>query len=120
MHRYAKAGVEPEGNYVSVIAMLLHPFSRGSTHRSDSDPLSAPVIDHAYLSDPLHAEILARHVVQIEQLLKQPSLHAVLRSNGSRYPAEFSHGTRNQEEAKAAIKRYGATNYHLCGTCAIT
>lgn len=117
--RYTKIGEEAEGNYMSVIAMLSHPFSRGSAHIQTSNPQSAPVIDNAYLSDTLDAEILARHVLQIEQLLKQPALAAVLRPGGNRVPAEFKHGTKSLDEAKAAIKKHGATNYHPCGTCAM-
>lgn len=119
VQRYTKVGEAAEGNYMSIIAMLSHPFSRGSAHVRDSNPRTAPVIDNAYLSDPLDAEILARHVLQIEQLLKQPTLAAVLRTDGNRLPAEFQSGTRSLDEAKAAIKKHAATNYHSCGTCAM-
>ncbi|KAJ9604062.1 hypothetical protein H2200_011585 [Cladophialophora chaetospira] len=119
IQRYTKVGEEAEGNYISVIAMLSHPFSRGSSHIRDSVPRSHPVINNGYLTDPFDVEILARHVLQIEQLLEQPALAAVLRPNGNRLPADFSHGTRTLDAAKPAIKKYGATNYHSCGTCAM-
>ena len=125
--RYTVPGDEADGNYMSVVAMLSHPFSRGSTHISTSDPRTQPVIDAAYLSHPLDLEILARHVLQIERLLEQPTYTAnIIKPNGNRLPKEFNNrrqaaGVRKLtvDEAKAEIKRYAATNYHPCGTCAM-
>ncbi|KAJ0107624.1 hypothetical protein J7T55_007815 [Diaporthe amygdali] len=117
--RYTAAGSEAPGNYMTVVAMLSHPFSRGSSHIRVANPHEAPIIDCNYLSHPLDAEILARHAVQLERLLEQPTYTPILNPSGNRLPAEFNYALRTPEEAKEAIKKYGATNYHPCGTCAM-
>lgn len=117
--RYTAAGSEAPGNYMTVVAMLSHPFSRGSSHIRVSNPHEAPVIDCNYLCHPLDAEILARHAVQLERLIEQPTYTPILKPSGNRLPAEFNYALRTPEEAKEAISKYGATNYHPCGTCAM-
>lgn len=119
IQRYTAVGSKAPGNYMTVVAMLSHPFSRGSSHIRDANSHEAPIIDCKYLSHPLDAEILARHAVQIERLLEQPTYTPIIKPNGNRLPAEFNHAIRTPEEAKEAIVKYGATNYHPCGTCAM-
>ncbi|KAH8779957.1 hypothetical protein F5883DRAFT_600235 [Diaporthe sp. PMI_573] len=119
MQRYTVPGSAAPGNYMTVVAMLSHPFSRGSSHIRVANPHEAPIIDCNYLSHPLDAEILARHAVQLEQLLEQATYTPILKPGGNRLPADFSYALRIPEEAKEAIKKYGATNYHPCGTCAM-
>ncbi|KAK2010019.1 alcohol oxidase [Colletotrichum eremochloae] len=115
--RYTVPGNDAPGNYMTVVAMLAHPFSRGSTHIKSRDCHDQPAIDCAYLSHHLDVEILARHVAQIERLLEHPVLASVRRTSGNRLPADA--GFRTLNDIKDAIKRYGATNYHPCGTCAM-
>lgn len=59
-----------DGNYVTVVAMLAHPFSRGSCHITP-DLSRQPDIKFNYLSHPLDTEILARHLRLIERLFQQ-------------------------------------------------
>ncbi|KAK8108101.1 uncharacterized protein PG998_010114 [Apiospora kogelbergensis] len=106
-----------DGNYMTVVAMLAHPLSRGSVHIHSANPHEQPRIDNGYLTHPLDAEILAKHALQIETLLDQDIYASILRPNGNRLPRDFSQRLRSEEEAKEAIRKYGATNYHPCGTC---
>lgn len=119
IQRYTAAGSKAPGNYMTVVAMLSHPFSRGSSHIRVADPHVGPVIDCNYLSHPLDVEILALHAVQIERLLEQPTYTSIIKPSGNRLPAEFKYAVRKPEDAKEAIRKYGATNYHPCGTCAM-
>lgn len=119
IQRYTAAGSKAPGNYMTVVAMLSHPFSRGSSHIRVANPHEAPVIDCNYLSHPLDAEILARHAVQIERLLQQPTYTPIIKPSCNRLPAEFNYTLSTAEEAKKAVRKYGATNYHPCGTCAM-
>ncbi|KAI3400601.1 hypothetical protein diail_2312 [Diaporthe ilicicola] len=119
IQRYTAPDSKAQGNYMTVVAMLSHPFSRGSSHIRSANPHEAPVIDCKYLSHPLDTEILARHAVQIERLLEQPTYTPIIKPGGNRLPAEFNYAPRTPEEAKEPIKKYGATNYHPCGTCAM-
>lgn len=119
IQRYTAAGSKAPGNYMTVVAMLSHPFSRGSSHIRVANPHEAPTIDCNYLSHPLDAELLARHAVQIERLLEQPTYTPIIKPSGNRLPAEFKYTLRTAEEGKEAVRKYGATNYHPCGTCAM-
>lgn len=119
IQRYTAPGSKAPGNYMTAVAMLSHPFSRGSSHIRVANPHEAPIIDCNYLSYPLDAEILARHAVQLERLLEQPTYTPIIKANGNRLPAEFNYAPRTPDEAKEVIRKYGATNYHPCGTCAM-
>ncbi|CAI9625698.1 gmc oxidoreductase [Alternaria burnsii] len=107
-----------DGNYVTVVAMLAHPFSRGSCHIA-SDPSHQPDIKFNYLSHPLDTEILARHLRLIERLFQQPTFAAVLKPKGTRLPRSFPHPISSLEDAKGILPINSATNYHPCGTCSL-
>lgn len=120
MQRYTTPGNEAEGNYMTILAMLSHPFSRGSVHIKSAKPSDHPRIDCAYLSHPLDAEILSRHCLQIDRLLEQPTYNNIVRPGGQRLPRGYGKPFESLDEAKSAIRTHGATNYHPCGTCAMT
>ena len=50
------------GNYITIMAGLNHPLSRGRVHISSKDPRAKPTIDPGYLSHPVDLELLARSV----------------------------------------------------------
>ncbi|KAJ4262889.1 hypothetical protein NW762_006502 [Fusarium torreyae] len=115
--RYTTPSDPAPGNYMSILAMLSHPYSRGSCHIRSADWRQQPLIDCAYLSHPLDIEILARHVLQIDKLLAQDALAGMQKNNGHRLPIKAD--LRTLKGVKEAIRGFGATNYHLCGTCAM-
>ncbi|OHE94384.1 choline dehydrogenase [Colletotrichum orchidophilum] len=117
IQRYTSRANPAPGNYMTIIAMLSHPYSRGSCHIETPNWHDQPHIDCAYLSHPLDVEILARHVLQIERLWAQDALSGLQRKGGNRLPTAAAPQTI--EEIKEAIRGFGATNYHLCGTCAM-
>jgi choline dehydrogenase-like flavoprotein len=106
------------GNYVTVVAMLAHPFSRGSCHIS-SDPSHQPEIKFNYLSHPLDTEILARHLLLIERLFQQPTFTAMIKPKGNRLPRSFPYPISSLEEAKKILPINSATNYHPSSTCSM-
>ncbi|KAG9192122.1 propionyl-CoA synthetase [Alternaria panax] len=107
-----------DGNYVTVVAMLAHPFSRGSCH-IPSDPSHQPDIKFNYLSHPLDTEILARHLRLIERLFQKPTFAAMIKPEGTRFPRSFPHPISSLEDAKRILPINSATNYHPCGTCSM-
>lgn len=119
MQRYTTPGNEAEGNYMTVVAMLSHPFSRGTVHIKSAKPNDRPKIDCAYLSHPLDAEILSRHTLQIEHLLKHPVYSDIIKPGGQRLPKGYEKSFKTIDEATSAIRTYGATNYHPCGSCSM-
>ncbi|MCJ1445921.1 MAG: hypothetical protein MMC23_006426 [Stictis urceolatum] len=106
------------GNYVTVVAMLAHPFSRGSCHIS-SDPSHQPEIKFNYLSHPLDTEILARHLRLIERLFQKPTFTAVRKPKGNRLPRSFPYPISSLEDAKKILPINAATNYHPSSTCSM-
>ncbi|KAL8992385.1 MAG: hypothetical protein Q9169_007143 [Polycauliona sp. 2 TL-2023] len=106
-----------KGNYITLLAALSHPFSRGTVHIASSNPKDAPIIDPKYLSHPLDNEILARHIQYIETLIRTSPLASVLKANGRRIPADASVNTL--EEARKLGPRTVTSNFHPTGTCAM-
>ncbi|KAJ4353179.1 uncharacterized protein N0V89_004905 [Didymosphaeria variabile] len=106
------------GNFVTVIAMLAHPFSRGSCHIS-SDPSHQPEIKFNYLSHPLDTEILARHLLLIERLFQKPTFTAMTKPQGKRLPRTFPFPVSSLEDAKKILPTNAATNYHPSSTCSM-
>ncbi|KAH4019279.1 hypothetical protein HBI81_192500 [Parastagonospora nodorum] len=107
-----------DGNFVTVVAMLAHPFSRGSCHISP-DLVRQPEIKFNYLSHPLDVEILARHLRLIERLFQKPTFAGMTKPNGKRLPRSFPYPISSLDDAKKILPINSATNYHPCGTCSM-
>lgn len=105
-------------DYLSLNAMLAHPFSRGSVHIRSPSPAQKPAVDFAYLTHPLDIELLARHMLDLERLLSHEPLASLVKKDGKRLPASFPRIT-TVEDAKRMIRACAHTNYHPAGTCAM-
>lgn len=111
-----KALLQP-GNYISLIAMLSHPFSTGSVHITSANPQEKPAVDFRYLSDQRDVELFARHLFWFERLLQCEPLASFLKPEGRRLPATFVHPIRTVKEATEMLRQCAGTNYHPCCTC---
>lgn len=111
-----KALLQP-GNYISLIAMLSHPFSRGSVHICSADPREKPKIDFQYLSDPRDAEVFAHHLFGFESLVESEPLASCLKRGGKRLPATFAYRIDNVDRASKMLRQCAGTNYHPSCTC---
>lgn len=116
-------GMGTDGFYASMVAVLNHPFSRGSTHiqsPSSSSPSSAdpPLVDPRAVSHPLDLEMHARHVLVLEKLRDTEPLQSLFKEGGRRL---HNGGKRVEtlEEAKETIRERYTPHYHLCGTAAM-
>lgn len=90
------------------------PYSRGRVSLGSADPLTQPVVDAGYFSDPRDLPILAAGVERIREIVRQPEI--------ARYiDHEVAPGAEVTSRAALIDKiRAGAgTSYHQCGTCAI-
>ena len=104
------------GNYLSFMAALSHPFSRGSVHLNSANPASKPTIDPNYLSHPLDVEIFARHVQYFETLAQTEPLASLFKKEGRRNPPGAT--VKDLASAKELIKQV-ISYYHPTGTCAM-
>ncbi|KAH0497145.1 hypothetical protein TgHK011_004474 [Trichoderma gracile] len=73
-------------NYLTVMTMLNHPFSRGSVHITSADIDELPRWDPQFNSNPLDLEISARHVQFVELLLRTAPFADMFKPGGARIP----------------------------------
>ncbi|KAI2782107.1 putative GMC oxidoreductase [Daldinia loculata] len=111
-------GLGTEGFYVSIVAVLSHPFSRGSVHIQSADARSSPVVDPRAMSHPLDLELHARHVLLLEKIRDTPPLRELFKEGGRRL---HNGGQRVEtlDQAKEAVKNGYTPHYHVCGTTAM-
>lgn len=117
--RYTPLSEPAPGNYMTIIAMLSYPFSRGSSHIVSADASAPPEIKFNYLQHPLDVEVLARHIIQIGRMLKLPILSEHLKYGGDTLPRGFPRQAQEVEEVEGYLRQFAATNYHPAGTCAM-
>ncbi|KAL2071076.1 hypothetical protein VTL71DRAFT_12311 [Oculimacula yallundae] len=108
-----------EGNYLSFMAALNHPFSRGNIHIKSALPSDDPLIDPKYLSHPMDIELCARHVQFFSTLASTAPLSDFLKPNGGRIPsyAFLDDKEMDLETAKKVVREHTISNYHPTGTC---
>lgn len=70
-------------NYFTIIALLSHPFSRGSVHIQSADPTTQARLDPGYLSHPLDRQLERIIALHIQDLVTHPPLCRLLRGNGT-------------------------------------
>lgn len=106
-----------DGNFVTLYAMLSHPFSAGTVHITSADPQIKTKIEFNYYSHPLDVEIHARHVLVLEKLAKTEPLASYIKPGGKRLPKDYPADTI--DSAKDFTRAFASTNYHPCGTCSL-
>jgi choline dehydrogenase-like flavoprotein len=107
---------EPE-NYMSIVAILNRPFSRGSVHINSSDSKANPTFDPRFLSHPLDLELQARHVRWLEKLAWTEPMASLLKVDGRRL--QNSSQDLTLEAARELARDRIVAHYHVCGTAAM-
>ncbi|KAG8833606.1 hypothetical protein FRC17_010358 [Serendipita sp. 399] len=69
---------ENDTSYITVAAILQHPFSRGSVHLNSSDPLVLPSVDPKYLTSPFDTAALVQGVQFVNRLLATEPLASLI------------------------------------------
>jgi choline dehydrogenase-like flavoprotein len=100
------------GHGYSCHVCLLRPRSRGSVTLASPDPLAAPRIDPAFLSDPDDTARLVRGFKRMRHVLAQPALAA---HGGRELPA--SAAARSDDEIERYVRDHADTIYHPVGSC---
>ncbi|KAL8843583.1 MAG: hypothetical protein Q9170_000087 [Blastenia crenularia] len=104
-------------NYFSLLAVLEHPFSRGSVHITSSDPTVYPAIDPNYLSHPLDVYVISQAMLHLQQVARTPPLSDHLKDGGKAYQEGFYE--LNEENVEGFVRDSFSTEYHPMGTCAM-
>ena len=106
------------GNYFTILAVLEHPFSRGTVHIHSSDAAEYPLIDPHYLEHPADIKILSQIALHVQNSLAVTApLSDLLVDNGTALQAEYTKLTSDNVESE--VKRLLQTEYHPVGTCSM-
>lgn len=121
-----------DGNYITIVAMLMRPFSRGSVHLASADAAAQPRVDPRYLSHPMDMEMLAHAVLYAEKVASTEPLAGMLKqqAKGGRRVPEGLLGKTNPvqgddddeealEKSKKVVRQRLFTAFHPSGTCAM-
>ena len=100
--------------FVTLIAGVQHPFSKGSVHINTTNPTGAPLIDPKYLGNEYDLEATKLSAQYLRKLANTAPL------NGS-WTAEFEPGPSVVTDADWAsyVRNSTWTIYHPAGTCAM-
>ncbi|UCE30534.1 MAG: GMC family oxidoreductase N-terminal domain-containing protein [Burkholderiales bacterium] len=90
---------------------VLCPRSRGTLRLASPDPLAAPLIDPAFLSDAGDVERLVRGFRLTREILEAPALAPY------RKKELWTAGIRDDEAIRALLRQRVDTVYHPVGTC---
>ncbi|KAL7918871.1 hypothetical protein ACQKWADRAFT_323458 [Trichoderma austrokoningii] len=97
-------------NYLTVMTMLNHPFSRGSVHINSADVDKLPTWNPGFNSNPLDLEISARHIQFVELLLLQTSpFKDLFKPNGARIPPIKGDSLEN---ARDVVRQNQVSDFH--------
>lgn len=104
-------------NYISIMMVHNHPFSRGSVHISSGKSEDKPIYDPNLLSHPLDLEIMARQLQFAERIAETAPFSALLKA-GKRMPVNKA-DLSDLEHAKDVVKDRLYTCFHPAGSCAM-
>jgi choline dehydrogenase-like flavoprotein len=107
---------QPE-NFITIMTILNHPFSRGSVHITSSDVSTLPAWDPAYNANPVDMELLSRSVQFVERIVDPATpFGAVLKRGGRRLPEIKA---EDLESAKEIVRQRQISVFHVSGSCAM-
>lgn len=109
-----KSAPESGKAYVTVLAVLQHPFSRGVVHAKSKDPLEHPEIDPHLFECSQDLDIFAEN-------FKFARLVANTEPFKSGFVREMDPGPEVQtdEQIKEYLKNFSSTCYHACGSASM-
>ncbi|KAK7743872.1 hypothetical protein SLS53_003892 [Cytospora paraplurivora] len=107
------------GKFLTIATVLSQPLSPGTSHIRSADPTDAPVIDPAYLSHPVDAEVMAAQMLQIEKIAASEPLSSTLLVQPLRRRDPASDFRGDLEKAKRFARTSSISMWHPAGTCAM-
>ncbi|KAL8888312.1 MAG: hypothetical protein Q9215_004224 [Flavoplaca cf. flavocitrina] len=104
-------------NFISLGVMQSIPFSRGSTHIASAEPGDNPRTDPQFFSNTLDLELMARHLLTLEELPSKSPLSVYVKENGQRIPSEIP--ITDLQSAREYLRQNAVATHHSCGTAAM-
>ncbi|KAF4872771.1 Dehydrogenase citC [Colletotrichum siamense] len=103
-------------NYITIMTVLNHPFSRGCVHITSPGYKDLPAWDPRYNANPLDLELLARNVQFVEKIVGTEPFGGLLKSGGKRLPEIKGNDLEN---AKEIVRQRQISIFHVSGSCAM-
>ncbi|KAH8201473.1 hypothetical protein TruAng_004397 [Truncatella angustata] len=103
-------------NYITVMTILNHPFSRGSVHITSADVHKKPSFDPKFMSHPLDMQVLAQNVEFVERIVSTEPFKSILKRGGKRIPEIVA---SDLDKAKEIVRRNQISVFHVSGSCAM-
>lgn len=121
------AGLFPHadsGNYLGSVAVVNHPFSRGSTHITSSDPKTHPTIDPSYLSNEVDFQMMVDGLLFIQKIIETAPMADMVKTNDDGDGKKIQPGYRisgrlNRAAAEKLVRSATISSWHLIGTCSM-
>ncbi|KAJ5823000.1 Glucose-methanol-choline oxidoreductase [Penicillium robsamsonii] len=104
-------------NYISIMMLHNHPFSRGSVHISSGKIEDKPTYDPNLLSHPLDLEIMARQLQFVDRIAETAPFSTLLKTE-KRMP-ENATDLSDLDHVKDIVKDRLYTCFHPAGSCAM-
>jgi choline dehydrogenase-like flavoprotein len=102
----------------AMCTLLFNQHSRGSVTLKSADPMDNPIVDHAYLEDPLDMLVMSEACrFANEIIMKGKGTKDVIK--GSWPEGLAHHGFETREEWEPHVREHATTCYHASGTCAM-
>ncbi|KAM0230567.1 hypothetical protein ACHAPO_009083 [Fusarium lateritium] len=100
--------------FVSLIAVVMHPLSRGSVHINPSDPAGKPIINPNYLSNAHDVEAVIQAVKYNRKIANTEPMRSI-------WDDEYEPGldVKTDEQLKEYALRTTLSIFHPTGTCAM-
>jgi len=105
---------EPGKKYVTIVAILNHPWSRGTIHAVSADPLVPPAMDPHYYEDDFDLQNMVELAKFVRRLGKTSPLGDIIAREHNPGPE-----VQTDEELIAWIKQYTNSIAHTTGTCSM-
>ncbi|KAH8721538.1 GMC oxidoreductase-domain-containing protein [Phaeosphaeriaceae sp. PMI808] len=95
----------------AMAVLLFNQHSRGTVQIASADAMATPVVDHAYLADPLDMLVLSEGCAFANEI--------VMKGGGTKGIVKGSWPAGLGEEWEPYVREHATTCYHASGTCAM-
>ncbi|KAJ7157930.1 GMC oxidoreductase [Mycena crocata] len=105
---------EPGKSYLTILAVLNHPLSRGTIHAKSSNPFDNPSIDPHYFENDFDLEILVQHIKYARSMAEtEPFKSGVVRE------IDPGPNCKSDDDIREYIKNNHGTCWHTVGSCSM-
>lgn len=107
------------GKFLTFVVALAQPLSTGTVHLRSANASDPPLIDPAYLSHPVDQEVLASHLLQIDDVLAKALSTKLLLAQPLQRRDPASDFGGDLDKARRFARASSVSMWHPAGTCAM-